>query len=117
MPSRAVVLVGKAPEPGLTKTRLTPPLTPEAAATLYEGFLLDCVDLAIGLGWERVTLMYPRRRGAAAALRRLIPTDVHLVAQPGIGLQAALTDAFARHFASGFDRVVLMGSDNPSLPA
>jgi rSAM/selenodomain-associated transferase 1 len=115
--SRAVVLVGKAPEPGLTKTRLMPPLTPAAAANLYEGFLLDCIDLALGLEWEQVSLIYPRRPNADTVLRRLVPPGVDLVEQPGIGLQAALTDAFARHFARGFERVVLIGSDNPTLPA
>ncbi len=114
--TRAIVVVGKAPEPGLTKTRLTPPLTPEEAASLYEAFLVDSVNVALELGWERVTLIHPRRVGAGRSLRRLLPGGVRLVGQPGTGLQAALTGAFARQFAEGFDRVVLIGSDNPSLP-
>jgi glycosyltransferase A (GT-A) superfamily protein (DUF2064 family) len=38
-----------------------------------------------------------------------------LLEQPGSGLADALRFAFATHFAEGFDRVVLIGSDNPTL--
>jgi rSAM/selenodomain-associated transferase 1 len=88
-----------------------------AAAALYEGFLMDCVDLALGLGWDEVSLVYPGDPGAESALRALLPPDVALVAQPGSGLQAALTEAFAQAFVKGYERVVLIGTDNPTLPA
>ena len=45
-PRRALVVMGKEPEPGATKTRLVPRLTAVAAARLYECFLLDTLDLA-----------------------------------------------------------------------
>lgn len=115
--NRALVIVGKAPRAGVTKTRLTPPLTPDQAAALYEAFLLDTTALALGLGWERVTLIYPPGQGDAEALATLLPAGVTLQAQSGEGLGAALTAAFAAHFAEGFARVVLIGSDNPTLPA
>lgn len=115
--NRALVIIGKAPRAGVTKTRLTPPLTPDEAAELYQAFLLDSVDLALGLGWERVSLVYPPGEGDAEALSALLPPAVVLLPQPGKGLGAALTAAFAEHFAAGFTRVVLIGSDNPSLPA
>ena len=38
--------MAKRPSPGLTKSRLSPPLTPEAAAGLYRAFLQDALDLA-----------------------------------------------------------------------
>ena len=41
----ALLVVAKRPAPGETKTRLTPPLTPERAAQLYEAFLCDTLDL------------------------------------------------------------------------
>src|SRR5688500_1213960 len=37
----ALVYFAKAPRPGLVKTRLSPPLSPEAAATLYAAMLRD----------------------------------------------------------------------------
>ena len=113
----AVVVIGKAPLPGRAKTRLCPPLTPEQAASLYRGFLVDTIGMAQSLGWERVTIVYPRGRGMRAGLAPIVPAGVRLHAQPGRGLGAALSGTFARHLAEGFDRVVLIGSDNPTLPA
>lgn len=108
-------MVGKAPEPGRTKTRLSPPLSPRQAADLYRGFLQDTMTMAVSLGWERVTLVYPRRPGARRELASLVPRGVHLQPQPGTGLGAALAGAFRSHLS--FERVVLIGSDNPTLPA
>jgi rSAM/selenodomain-associated transferase 1 len=111
---RALIVVGKAPTPGRTKTRLVPPLSAAAAAALYRGFLLDTLELARGLGWECISLVHPR--GDAPALRGLTP-GVQLLEQPRDGLGLALSFAFERHFADGCDTVTLIGSDNPTLPA
>jgi uncharacterized protein len=111
---RALLIVGKAPQPGRTKTRLVPPLSPEAAAELYRGFLLDCVSLGLDLGWERVSVVHPA--GAHQSLADLLPAQVSLVEQSGHGLGDALSSAFERHLAEGFRRVVLISSDNPTLP-
>jgi uncharacterized protein len=110
---RALIVVGKAPQAGKTKTRLVPPLSAEAAAELYRGFLLDAVELGLGLGWERVTVVHPR--GAGADLRPLLPATVCLLEQTAAGLGDALASAFDHHFRERFDRVVLIGSDNPTL--
>jgi rSAM/selenodomain-associated transferase 1 len=112
---RALLVVGKAPRAGLAKTRLVPPLLPDDAAQLYRGFLCDSVAMALELGWERVSLVYPH--GSDHALRSLLPPAVHFFQQPGEGLQDALVSAFASHFGLGFDRVVLIASDTPTLPS
>jgi rSAM/selenodomain-associated transferase 1 len=111
---RALIVVGKAPIPGRTKTRLVPPLSTDAAATLYRGFLLDTLQLAQGLGWECLSLVHPR--GDAPLLRGWTP-GVQLLEQPRDGLGQALRFAFERHFGDGCDTVTLIGSDNPTLPA
>src|SRR5690348_9509650 len=109
---RAAIVVGKAPIPGQTKTRLVPPLTPEDAAALYRGFLLDALHVALDLSWERTSVIHPRGHGS---LLRLLIEDAELVEQPGDGLEHALTYAFERHFAEGYESVILIGSDNPTL--
>jgi hypothetical protein len=114
---RALVIVGKAPRAGGTKTRLVPPLSPEEAADLYRAFLLDAVQLGLGLDWECVTVVHPAGASEAHALAQLLPAEVRRVAQTGRGLGDAFSSAFARHFREGFDQVVLMASDSPSLPA
>jgi rSAM/selenodomain-associated transferase 1 len=111
---RALLIVGKPPIPGSTKTRLVPLLSAEDAAALYQGFLLDSVGLGLELGWEQVTVVHPRAGGPALAA--LLPSQVRLLEQPGQGLADALPYAFATHLAEGFSRVVLIGSDNPTLP-
>ena len=112
---RSIVVVGKSPEPGLAKTRLCPPLTLKQAADLYSAFLHDSVQVARSVKWDRVSVIHPTRPGTRAALGSLLPADVRLVAQRGDGLQAALTDAFQRDLGDGFDQVVLVGSDNPTI--
>jgi uncharacterized protein len=112
---RALLVIGKAPIAGRTKTRLVPPLTADEAAALYRGFLLDTLDLAMQLHWERTALVHPR--GHTAMLREVVPAGINLIEQPHEGLADALAYAFDRHFTEGFDRVVLIGSDNPTLNA
>jgi uncharacterized protein len=113
---RALIVVGKAPLAGSTKTRLVPPLSPEAAADLYRGFLLDTLEMATSLTWERTSLVHPR--GDGAQLAQLVGTStVQLLEQRGEGLASALISAFEHHFAIGCDLAVLVGSDNPTLPS
>jgi rSAM/selenodomain-associated transferase 1 len=114
---RALVIVGKAPRPGRSKTRLVPPLSHEDAARLSGAFLADTVAIGLSLGWERVSVVHPADPDEGVLLAAHLPAAARLSAQQGIGLGAALRDAFARHLAEGFERVVLIGSDNPSLPA
>lgn len=114
---RALVIVGKAPKAGRTKTRLSPRVSSEQAAALYRGFLLDTAALGLALGWERVSCICPDRADEAAVLTALLPPGVTVRPQSGDGLAAALAGAFRSHLDEGFERVVLIGSDNPTLPA
>ena len=72
--------------------------------------------MALGVGCERVSLVYPPGPGAEQDLAAVLPRGVCLRAQRCGGLGAALADAFRSHMAEGFERVVLIGSDNPTLP-
>jgi uncharacterized protein len=114
---RAVVIVSKAPRPGVSKTRLVPPLSEADAAGLAAAFLLDTCATALQTGWQRVSLVHPAGPEAIGLLGRLLPPGVVPLAQPGRGLGEALAAAFASHFADGFEQVVLIGSDTPDLPA
>jgi rSAM/selenodomain-associated transferase 1 len=112
---RALIVIAKAPQPGVTKTRLVPVLSPDEAAALYRAFLLDTIELGVRLGWERTCIIHPR--GAGPALRAIAPRQVALLEQSAEGLGNALAFGFDHHFREGFERVVLIGSDNPTLPA
>ncbi len=113
---RSIVVLGKPPRPGGTKTRLVPPLSLQEAASLYRAFLRDTVTTAIGLGWEQVTLVHPADPTAAPALRAILPATIALQCQVGEGLGAALAGAFAAQLRAGAQSVILIGSDTPTLP-
>jgi rSAM/selenodomain-associated transferase 1 len=111
---RALIVVGKAPLAGSTKTRLVPPLSAQAAADLYRGFLLDTLEMAASLAWERTSLVHPR--GDGAQLAQLVGNSpVELFEQRGEGLASALASAFEHHVAAGCELAILIGSDNPTL--
>jgi uncharacterized protein len=112
---RTLVIMAKAPRPGMVKTRLAQSLPPLAAIELYRCLLEDTLALAQSLGDADVAIMCPA--SDVEDLSRLAGTGVRVVAQKGDGLAAGLTSVF-RHFAeAGPRRVVAFNSDSPHLPA
>src|SRR5262249_49747267 len=89
-------------------------LSSEDAAALATAFLHDTLATALGLRWERTTLVHPR--GQAPLLEGLLAPRVHLLEQPSDGLGDALAYAFEWHFSAGFNSVTLIGSDTPTWP-
>jgi uncharacterized protein len=109
-----LVVMAKAPKPGLVKTRLTRSLPLRAVTTLYRCLLGDTMALARSLGGVDVAIMCPG--SDIEELTRLAGDAVQVVAQKGEGLAAGLTSVFER-FADGHQRVVAFNSDSPHLPA
>ncbi len=112
---KALLVVAKRPTPGQTKTRLTPPLTPEQAAQLYESFLRDTLDLIRRVPGVRPIIAY-LPEGAEAYFRGLAP-DFDLLPQVGDDLGARLDNALTHCLSDGFRQAVIMDSDSPTLPA
>jgi rSAM/selenodomain-associated transferase 1 len=117
----ALVIFAKAPIPGGVKTRLCPPLTPDEAATLHGSFVLDTL--------ERTKAACSTFRLPAVRLLACAPSSTHvffrimaerhgvlLLDQQGKDLGERMHRAFVDCFAQGFARVVLVGTDVPSLP-
>jgi len=108
-----LILFGKLPEPGRTKTRLAPRLGVDGAARLYQAFLDDAVQTC-----ERVVarreLWVVARPGVEALADRYPRLKLRLQAEGDLGDR--LRDAFAASFAAGADRVLIVGSDHPTLP-
>jgi uncharacterized protein len=112
--SNVLVIVAKRPEPGETKTRLSPPLNPEQASALYECFLLDTLDLARRVeGIQRTIAFLPV--DAEAYFRRLAP-DFQLMCQEGDSLGERLDRALSRCLSLGYRRAAVLDSDSPTLP-
>jgi rSAM/selenodomain-associated transferase 1 len=99
---RALVVVAKEPVPGQTKTRLSPPLDPEQAVELYRAFLLDTLDLVAQVEGASAIVAYTPGFG--------------LVPQVGENLGQRLDHVSTHCLGTGYDQVVVMNSDGPTLP-
>jgi hypothetical protein len=104
-------------------------LTPDEAASLHGSFVLDILersrprqshrttseDGAVG-GWDRLIACSP---SPDHPFFRVLKEryGVGLLAQTGEDLGARMVRAFEETFARGYRRVVLIGTDVPTLPA
>lgn len=114
--SNALILFAKQPFAGRVKTRLSPPLTPETGAELYSCMLRDTIATAMALPDIFLTIHYQDDPGAAAYFAALAP-GIESQPQRGEDLGKRMEHAFDRLFRHKFDRVAIIGSDSPDLPA
>ncbi|MBA5866372.1 MAG: DUF2064 domain-containing protein [Nitrospira sp. CR1.3] len=117
----ALVIFAKAPIPGQVKTRLCPPLTLDEAATLHGSFVLDTLErtkAAVG----RLKLPLDRYLACAPSSQLVFfkimeeRQGVHLIDQLGDDLGARMHHAFLTMFEQGYKRVLIVGTDVPTLP-
>ena len=110
----ALAVFLKAPRPGAVKTRLVPALGAEAAAGLYRALAEAVVAATRPDPGEYERLFFFTPGDARAEVEAWFPGEA-LVAQDGQDLGARMSSAFDDAFRRGGDRVVLVGSDVPSL--
>ena len=112
--ANALIVVAKQPAPGRTKTRLTPPLSPNEAAALYECFLRDTLELATKVpDVQPVVAFLP---AAAQAYFAHLAPEFELLEQQGEDLGTRLDHALTHYLRKGYKRVAIMNSDGPNLP-
>jgi len=114
-PKNALIVVAKQPAPGQTKTRLSPPLTPEQASILYESFLFDTLDQMRNVDEARHVIAYLPLNARDYFHR--FASDFELVPQNGHDLGSRLDHALTDYLSQGCERVVIMDSDSPTLPS
>jgi uncharacterized protein len=107
----AVGLVAKVPKPGRVKTRLCPPLTLVEAVEVAAAMLTDTLASATFCGAEPWCVY----DGDEHLLTRRLGFPVPLLRQTGEGFGARLAAAQAELFACGYDRVLLLGADCPTV--
>src|SRR5580704_932391 len=112
---RTLVVMAKAPRPGMVKTRLAQRLPVEAVTELYCCLLDDTIALARSLDTAEVVMMCPAPD--VDELNRFARGVADVVAQKGEGLAAGLTSVFAQFAALGRQHVIAFNSDSPHLPA
>jgi len=112
--SAAVAIFAKAPIPGRVKTRLTPPLTPEAAARVARACLEVSLRRFVPTVDAPFTLFLdgeadPTLRALAAEL------GIPIVSQAVGDLGARLHAAFSNLRKTGATKTLAIGSDSPTL--
>jgi glycosyltransferase A (GT-A) superfamily protein (DUF2064 family) len=114
----AVAIVCKTPAPGLSKTRLSPPLRPEECAAISGCFIRDLAQTIGALARHGDVTGYAlyTPRGSEASLRRLLPDCFEIAPQHEGGFGARLFHGIADLLNAGHTGAILVNSDSPTLP-
>ena len=110
--------MAKAPLAGQAKTRLIPVLGAEEAARLQRHMLLDTIELVSAAleGDGSITLVCPTAADRDV-LQCVAPAGVGILAHERVDLMSGLDYALTHHIQQGYDQVVLLDGDSPTLPA
>ncbi len=111
-----IIVMARYPEAGKTKTRIIPALGAEGAAALHTHLVkqtLATVDQFIST--RRCDVEVRFAGGDEAGMQRLFESRHRFLPQQGDSLGDRMNDAVAAAFEGGFQRVVVIGTDCPSL--
>lgn len=98
-------MIARAPSPGLSKTRLCPPCTPEQAAELATAALEDTLEAVASTPAERRVLVLDGAPGS------WLPRGFEIVAQRGEGLG----DRLGAAMADAGTPALIIGMDSPQV--
>ncbi|MCP4168800.1 MAG: glycosyltransferase [Chloroflexi bacterium] len=114
MKDLAVMVMAKRPQPGRSKTRLTPPYSAKMAAGLSEAFLRDVLTLVGAI--TAVTPFVAYAPPSEVAYFQHLAQGFALIPQLGESLGERLDHVLTSCLERGFERVVALSSDTPNLP-
>jgi rSAM/selenodomain-associated transferase 1 len=115
----AIGIFCKTPIPGLSKTRLSPPLRPEECAALSACFIRDLaatVDEVARDGDASGYAVYTPA-GSETALCALLPSGFRLLLQCEGDFGTRLATATRELLGAGHTGAILLNADSPTLPA
>ncbi|UVT21765.1 MAG: TIGR04282 family arsenosugar biosynthesis glycosyltransferase [Nitrospira sp.] len=115
----ALVIFAKAPIPGQVMTRLCPPLTADEAATLHGSFVLDTLERTkAAVGKPPIERYLACAPSSTHVFFKILEErhGVKLIDQVGHDLGTRMNQAVATLFAGGYRRVIVIGTDAPTLP-
>jgi rSAM/selenodomain-associated transferase 1 len=122
----AIGVMAKAPQPGRSKTRLCPPVRPDQAARLSEGFLRDMFGNIEAASREAPIAGYAAYApaGTEAEIAALLPAEMGLVLADGSPAMPRGVEGFGRcllhategMLARGHAAACVLNSDSPTLP-
>ena len=111
----ALILFARDPVLGKVKTRLSPFLEDESILKLYTCFLKDSLDTIRQVeNTDRFVGVAPSNE--SGFFTGILAPNIQLFVQEGEQLGDKMRQAIQDRFAEGYERVVIIGSDSPSLP-
>jgi rSAM/selenodomain-associated transferase 1 len=112
--TRALGLFAKWPRPGVVKTRLAAATSAPWAADVAQAFLRDAVRRLTKVDARRVLVYSPADAGKDFA--ELVQEDFELLPQVHGDLGERLFAFLSHTLGEGAERVVVVGTDSPTLP-
>jgi len=118
-PTVGIAIIAKTPEAGKSKTRLSPPLSPQQCAELSACFIADLGRAIGGLAAKADVAGYALYTpvGSEDRLRSLLPAAFGLIPQVSGDLGARLLQGIRDILALGHAAAIIVSSDSPTLPA
>jgi hypothetical protein len=117
--TRQILVFIRAPEEGFVKTRLAAAIGAAAACQLYRAFVLDLLETLTAIPREATgdLLLCHDPPDAGERLAAWLGRGYANAPQRGADLGTRMKNAVHASFSEGYDRVLLLGSDIPDLPA
>lgn len=113
----ALIIMTRIPIPGMTKTRLMKILTGEECAELHKCFLLDLFKMVNELREIADIYVTYTPENSLYLIQDIIPSFIDSFPQEGYELGDKMDNAIQRLLNKGYSKVILIGSDIPSLQA
>ena len=118
MPETALVVMGRYPLPGMTKTRLARVLGDETTLKLYQAFLTDLAGHFAASEYDLHWTYTPAGVDYASFIRTLVPElacHTRVFPQQGNDLGERLLHAFRWTHRRGYRSTIVIGSDSPHI--
>ncbi len=111
----ALILFAKDPVRGKVKTRLTELYDPQIICDLYKCFLTDSINQIKQVkGVDRFAFVFPNL--SSGYFEFLESNSLKVELQEGENLGQRMEVAIRQKFKMGYERVVIIGADSPTLP-
>ncbi|MDH3974811.1 MAG: TIGR04282 family arsenosugar biosynthesis glycosyltransferase [Deltaproteobacteria bacterium] len=111
----SIILFAKAPVPGKVKTRLTTNLSPHQSAALHESFVIDTLmEMSVIKDADTFLACHPTSEDPFfLSLEKRF--HLNRFEQRGQNLGERMKNAFHHLKSQGYDKIVIIGSDSPTL--
>lgn len=110
MTGKALIVFARSPQSGQVKSRLTSLISPQEAAELYQAFLQDSLEQYASLNLDVRLYM------SGEAPPEVLAYGAVIRQQHGNGLGERMRKAFMETAAEGYQKMVIIGTDHPTLP-